>query len=165
LLATSVASAGEFDGWSLRQIRQHPDFVRDTSSMSSAFNTANPGGRRVYHWIGYIPVEDTRVYFTSYGEPLTCVLWQKSGEWVPQWAIEALDRLETDGYIKLNPAATTAEVVAAETPVPVEAATEAEVTVQAEVTTTTEVTTEAEPTVVEEVTTSAEPTVSESEDS
>ncbi len=109
VLATS-ALASDFDSWTLRQIRRHKDFTRDTTSMSSAFNTANKGGRKVYHWIGYIPVEDTRVYFTSSGEPLTCVKWEKTGEWVPQWAIESLDRLETEGYIKLNTTNTSAEV-------------------------------------------------------
>lgn len=102
LLLATGAFASEFDGWTLRQIRRHPDFTRDTTSMSSAFNKAGKVGRRVYHWIGYIPSGDKRVYFTSFGEPLTAVKWEKTGEWVPEWVIEALDRLEEEGYIKLN---------------------------------------------------------------
>jgi hypothetical protein len=109
LLAT-VASASEFDGWSLRKIRRHPDFKRDTTSLSSAFNHAGKGAKRVYHWIGYIPSGDTRVYFTSFGEPLTAVKWEKTGEWVPEWALPAIDKLVDEGYIELNTNTTSGEV-------------------------------------------------------
>jgi hypothetical protein len=108
LLLSAAAAASEFDGWTLRQIRHHKDFHRDLTSMSSAFNTANKGGKRVYHWIGYIPSGDKRVYFTSFGEPLTAVKWEKTGEWVPEWALPALDKLTDEGYIKLNTTSTSA---------------------------------------------------------
>jgi hypothetical protein len=108
-LLAGGASASEFDGWSVRKIRRHKDFHRDTTSMSSAFNHAGKGGRRVYHWIGYIPLGDKRVYFTSFGEPLTAVKWEKTGEWVPEWAQPAIDKLADEGYIELNTTETSAE--------------------------------------------------------
>jgi len=107
LLATA-ASASEFDGWSVRKIRHHKDFHRDTTSMSSAFNHAGKGGKRVYHWIGYIPTGDKRVYFTSHGEGVTAVKWEKTGEWVPEWALPSLDKLTDEGYIELNTTSTSA---------------------------------------------------------
>jgi hypothetical protein len=110
LCLCSSAFASEFDGWSLRKIRRHPDFTRDTTSMSSAFNHAGKGAKRVYHWIGYIPSGDKRVYFTSFGEPLTAVKWEKTGEWVPEWTLAALDKLVDEGYIELNTTETSAEV-------------------------------------------------------
>jgi len=77
--------------------------------MSSAFNHAGKGGKRVYHWIGYIPTGDKRVYFTSFGEGVTAVKWEKNGEWVPEWALPALDKLTDEGYIELNTTQTSAE--------------------------------------------------------
>ena len=107
ILANS-AFASEFDGWSVRKIRHHKDFHRDTTSMSSAFNHAGKGGKRVYHWIGYIPSGDKRVYFDSLGEGVTAVKWEKTGEWVPEWALPALDKLTDEGYIELNTTETSA---------------------------------------------------------
>lgn len=101
LLAIGSAWASKFDGMTVDQIRAHPGFVADTQSMSGATNAGDPDAPHIYWWIGYIPDGDTRVYFTSYGEPLTCVKWDKTGEWVPQWVLEALNKLVDGGYIKL----------------------------------------------------------------
>jgi len=105
------AAASEFDGLTLRQIRHHKGFHRDTTSMSSAFNHAGPGGKRVFHWIGYIPSGDKRVYFDSLGEGVTAVKWDKTGEWVPEWALASLDKLTDEGYIELNKTAPDTQVV------------------------------------------------------
>jgi hypothetical protein len=98
----STALASTYDALTIKEIRAHPGFVADAYSLSSATNSGDIGADRVYEWIGYIPDGDKRVYFTSYGEPLTCVQWQATGEWVPEWVAEALDRLLEDGYIKLG---------------------------------------------------------------
>jgi hypothetical protein len=52
--------------------------------------------------VGYIAHGDKRVYFTSYGEPLTCVQWDVTGEWVPEWVVEALNRLVDEGLIRMD---------------------------------------------------------------
>jgi hypothetical protein len=105
--------SAQFAGMTVRQITHRKDFVRSTDSMSSALNTANPGGRRVYHWIGYVPFaeQSVRVYFTSFGEPLTAYRWERTGEYVPAWVYEALDRLVEDGYIELNATPTETVIV------------------------------------------------------
>ena len=96
----SAALASPFDGWTMEEITAHPDFVRSTDSMSQATNNGDPDvADNVYWWVGYIPVDDQRIYFTSFGEPLTCVKWDVTGEWVPEWAVNALDRLVNDGLI------------------------------------------------------------------
>lgn len=100
--AVSLVHASPFDGWSVRRITSHPDFVRSAYSLSSAKNHGGPDAKRVYDWIGYIPVDDTRIYFTSFGEPLTCVQWEDTGEWVPLWALDALEALEEEGYIRID---------------------------------------------------------------
>jgi hypothetical protein len=102
-LMTSIALASEFDGMSVDQIKAHPGFVASTDSLSSATNAGDKDAPHIYWWIGYIPVGDQRVYFTSYGEPLTCVKWEKTGEWVPEWVVKALDKLVDGGYIVLDP--------------------------------------------------------------
>jgi len=101
LVWSSGAQASSFDGMSLAEIRGHPDFVADDYSLSSATNSGDPNADQVYWWIGYIPDGDKRVYFTSFGEPLTCVQWAATGEWVPEWVINALDKLLAEGYIEL----------------------------------------------------------------
>lgn len=103
LFAASVALASDFDGMTVAQIRAHPDFVASDYSLSGAKNSGDPGAKHVYWWIGYIPSGDKRVYFDSFGEPLTCVKWEKTGEWVPEWVVAALDKLVDGGYIVLNP--------------------------------------------------------------
>jgi hypothetical protein len=103
VLMTSMALASDFDGMTVAQIKAHAGFVASTDSMSSATNAGDPGAPHIYWWIGYIPVGDKRVYFTSYGEPLTCVKWDKTGEWVPEWVVTALDKLVDGGYIILEP--------------------------------------------------------------
>lgn len=102
LLCSGVALASSYDGLSVEEIRARPDFVKDTYSLSSATNSGDIGADHVYEWIGYIPDGDKRVYFTSFGEPLTCVQWKATGEWVPEWVADALDRLLEEGYIKLD---------------------------------------------------------------
>ena len=95
------ALASSFDDMTVEEVRAHPDFVADDYSLSGATNSGDPAAPHVYWWIGYIPDGDSRVYFTSFGEPLTCVKWEATGEWVPMWVAEALDRLLSEGYIKL----------------------------------------------------------------
>ena len=85
----------------VEEVRAHPDFVADDYSLSAAMNSAEDDAAPVYEWIGYIPHGDTRVYYTSFGEPLTCVEWRATGEWVPLWVVDALDKLLQDGYIKI----------------------------------------------------------------
>ena len=102
LLWVTCALASPFDGMTVDEIRAHPDFVADDYSLSSATNSGDPDAPHVYEWIGYIPAGDNRVYFTSYGEPLTCVKWDATGEWVPEWVVVALKKLLEGGYIKLG---------------------------------------------------------------
>lgn len=101
-LAVQPAAASSFDGWSVDEIRAHPDFVKDALSLSSTTNSGGPEGQHVYWWIGYIPEGDKRIYFTSFGEALTCIKWERSGEWVPEWVAANLERLTADGYIVLG---------------------------------------------------------------
>jgi hypothetical protein len=96
------AWASSFDGLTVDQIRAHPDFVADTQSMDSAKNSGDVDAKHIYWWIGYIPEGDKRIYFTSFGEPLTCVKWDKTGEWVPEWVADALNKLVDKGLIKLS---------------------------------------------------------------
>ena len=96
------ALASDYDGLSVKQIRANPAFVADTTSMDSATNSGDPAAPHIYYWIGYIPDGAKRVYFTSYGEALTCVLWQRTGEWVPEWAAANLEKLAGKGIIKLE---------------------------------------------------------------
>lgn len=103
LALTGAAFASPFDGWSVDQIRGHSDFTKDTQSMSWATNSGDPDAPHIYWWIGYIPHGDQRIYFTSYGEPLTCVQWGPTGEWVPLWVRDALDRLFAEEIIVLEP--------------------------------------------------------------
>jgi hypothetical protein len=114
LLTAGTALASEFDGWTVRQITRHKDFVRSDYSLSSALNGGEKDAKRVYDWIGYIPSGDKRVYFTSFGEPLTTVQWERTGEWVPEWALEALERLADEGYIELNGATEDTETIVTE---------------------------------------------------
>lgn len=102
LLAAGAALASDFDGMTVAQIRANPDFVASDYSLSGAANSGDPGAKHVYWWIGYIPVGDKRVYFDSFGEPLTCIKWEKTGEWVPEWVAKALDKLVEGGYIVLG---------------------------------------------------------------
>jgi hypothetical protein len=102
LLGSGRALASDYDGLSPAKIRKLPGFVADTTSMSSATNGGDPRSKHVYWWIGYVPDGDKRVYFTSYGEALTCVLWERTGEWVPEWVAENLESLTAQGLIKLD---------------------------------------------------------------
>jgi len=102
LMLAGAALASEFDGMSVAQIKAHPGFVASDYSLSSAKNSGDPGAKHVYWWIGYIPSGDKRVYFDSFGEPLTCVKWEKTGEWVPEWVVAALDKLVDGGYIVID---------------------------------------------------------------
>ena len=101
LVWCSAALASSYDGMSIEEIRAHPDFVADDYSLSSATNSGDPDAEYVYWWIGYLPDGDKRVYFTSFGEPLTCVNWKATGEWVPEWVVDALNKLLDEGYIEL----------------------------------------------------------------
>ena len=101
VLSATMALASPFDGMSVEEIRAHPDFVADDYSLSQAENSAEPDGRKIYWWIGYIPSGDQRIYFTSYGEALTCVKWEETGEWVPQWVADTLNELLEEGIIKM----------------------------------------------------------------
>jgi len=103
LCMTGASLASNFDGMSVEQIRNHAGFTPDTQSMSWAANSAEPGAPHIYWWIGYISDGDQRVYFTSYGEALTCVQWDATGEWVPLWVVDALDRLFESDVIVLDP--------------------------------------------------------------
>ncbi len=104
LLAMSTSAlASPFDGMSVEQVRGHADFVSDTQSMSWATNSGDQDAPHIYWWIGYIPNGDQRIYFTSYGEALTCVEWGATGEWVPLWVRDALDRLLKEDIIVLDP--------------------------------------------------------------
>jgi hypothetical protein len=96
------AWASDYDGLSAAQVRKLPGFVADTTSMSSATNSGDPAAPHVYWWIGYVPDGDKRIYFTSYGEALTCVKWERTGEWVPEWVSANLEKLAAGGYIKLE---------------------------------------------------------------
>lgn len=98
LMANALASP--FDDWTAEEIFAHPEFVRSTDSMSQATNNGDPAeADHVYWWVGYIPVEGKRIYFTSFGEALTCVKWEETGEWVPEWVVNALNRLVAEGLI------------------------------------------------------------------
>jgi len=101
VLWVAAAWASPFDDMSIEEIKTHPDFVKDDYGLSGATNSGDPDAPHIYWWIGYIPVGDERVYFTSYGEALTCVKWEKTGEWVPAWVVDALTRLVDEGYIEL----------------------------------------------------------------
>lgn len=101
-LCSTAAVASSYDTLSIWEIRAHPDFVEDDYSLSSATSSGEIGAGQVYEWIGYIPDGSKRVYFTSFGEPLTCVQWEATGEWVPEWVVNALDRLLAEGYITLK---------------------------------------------------------------
>lgn len=101
LVWTTGAQASSYDDMPIWEIRAHPDFVADDYSLSSATNSGESAAEHVYWWIGYIPDGEKRVYFTSFGEPLTCVQWEATGEWVPEWVVEALDKLLAEGYIEL----------------------------------------------------------------
>ena len=104
LLAVAMvcaAWASVYDGLTVDEVRAHPDFVADTQSMSGACNSGETGADHVYWWIGYIPDGGKRVYFTSFGEPLTCVKWDATGEWVPEWVAGSLDALLDGGYIEI----------------------------------------------------------------
>ena len=101
MIWAGCALASPYDDMTVAQIRAHPEFVEDDYSLSSATNSGDPDAPRIYWWIGYIPSSDKRVYFTSFGEPLTCVKWEVTGEWVPEWVVDALDRLHEEGYIEL----------------------------------------------------------------
>jgi hypothetical protein len=102
-LMTSIALASDFDHMSVDQIKANPGFVSSTDCLSGTTNSGDVDAPHIYWWIGYIPVGDKRVYFTSYGEALTCVKWEKTGEWVPEWVVAALDKLVDGGYIVLEP--------------------------------------------------------------
>ena len=102
LLAASACWASDYDGLSAAKVRRLKGFVADTTSMSSATNSGDPGADHIYWWIGYIPDGDKRVYFTSFGEAETCVKWERTGEWVPEWVAENLEKLASGGYIKLE---------------------------------------------------------------
>lgn len=102
IVSVTAAFASPFDGWSVDEIRAHQAFSSSDYSLSWATNSGDPGAAHIYEWIGYIPTGDQRVYFTSYGEPLTCVQWQASGEWVPLWVADALDNLLAKGLIRLD---------------------------------------------------------------
>jgi hypothetical protein len=97
----ALAPASSYDEMKIWEIRAHPDFVEDNYCLSAATGSGEIGADFVYEWVGYIPDGDKRVYFTSNGEPLTCVQWQATGEWVPEWVVEALDKLLEEGYIDL----------------------------------------------------------------
>ncbi len=101
LALTCAAQASVYDGLSVEQVRAHPDFVADTQSMSCTSNSGDPGALHVYWWIGYIPDGGKRVYFNHIGEPLTCVKWDATGEWVPEWVAGSLDQLLDGGYIEI----------------------------------------------------------------
>ena len=101
-LFAGAASASDYDGLSAAQARKLKGFVADTTSMSSATNSGDPAADHIYWWIGYVPDGDKRVYFTSFGEPLTCVKWERTGEWVPEWVADRLEQLAKDGYLKLD---------------------------------------------------------------
>ena len=102
LLLTVTAWASPFDDWTVDEICAHEDFVASDYSLSSATNSGDADADHVYWWIGYIPVDDKRVYFTSFGEALTCVEWKQTGEWVPEWVVKALDKLVAEGLIKFH---------------------------------------------------------------
>src|SRR5689334_13470839 len=74
----SAALASEFDGWSVRKITHDKRFVKSSYSLSMARNGGGPKAKLVYHWIGFIPTSDERVYFDSHGEGVTCVKWDKT---------------------------------------------------------------------------------------
>jgi len=102
LLSFGLALAHSYEDLTVEEIRALQDFVADDYSLSSATNSGDEDAAFAYHWIGYIPHGDQRIYFTSNGESLTCVEWEATGEWVPAWVVEALDRLLNEGYIKLD---------------------------------------------------------------
>lgn len=99
LCCVTFVWASPYDDLTFEQIRAQPGFVADDYSLSSATNSGAADSGFIYQWIGYVPVDDTRVYFTSFGEALTCVQWEATGEWVPLWVVDALDRLVAEGYI------------------------------------------------------------------
>lgn len=95
-----TAFASPYDDWTIDEIMASPDFVPSTQSMSQATNNGDPAeAEHVYWWVGYIPVGDKRIYFTSFGEALTCVKWDVTGEWVPEWVVDALSKLVDKGLI------------------------------------------------------------------
>ena len=101
MIWSTCAVAATDNQLSVEEILAHPDFVADYYSLSSATNSGDPDADLVYRWIGYIPDGDRRIYYTSFGEPLTCVQWEATGEWVPLWVLEALNRLHAKGIIEL----------------------------------------------------------------
>jgi hypothetical protein len=109
LVGTTVALASPFDNMSAEEIFARPDFVASTESLNSAMNSGDPDAPHIYWWVGYIQQGDKRFYFTNFGEALTCVKWAQTGEWVPEWVAEALQKLTDEGIIKFNGKAGTDE--------------------------------------------------------
>jgi hypothetical protein len=110
--APAAALASPFDGWTVAQIRSHPDFVAAAAaegsvSMSRATASSAPQAPRVYEWIGYIPISaHQRVYFTAEGYGLTCgagLLGPYMDEWAPLWMDGAIDKLYATGVIQGYP--------------------------------------------------------------
>jgi hypothetical protein len=101
-LSAQTAFASNYDNMSVDEIKAQPGFVKDTLSLSSTTNAGAPDADHIYWWIGYIAEGDKRIYFTSYGEALTCVKWERTGEWVPEWVAANLEKLTAGGYIVLD---------------------------------------------------------------
>lgn len=102
LLCAGAALASPFDNLSADEIFARDDFVRSTDCLSNTTNAGDPDAPHIYWWVGYIEQGGKRYYFTSYGEALTCVKWEQTGEWVPEWVVAALDKLVAAEIIKFN---------------------------------------------------------------
>jgi hypothetical protein len=102
LFSAGVALASPFDDMTADEIFSRDDFVRSTDCLSNTTNAGDPDAPHVYYWVGYIEQDAKRFYFTSFGEALTCVKWAQTGEWVPEWVADALQKLTDKGIIKFN---------------------------------------------------------------
>jgi hypothetical protein len=110
-----------FDGWTLSEIKAHPGFhafivsdplSRDTICPSQARVSGNPRSPYAFQWIGYIELSQEHkpwpeiVVFDSSGAGVTLTspeICPLPYQWVPVWAIDAIDYLYQLGYYEGYP--------------------------------------------------------------
>ncbi len=102
--AVSPAGAATFDGWTVAQIKAHPDFVayeggsRFDTTPSLARESAEPGAPFSYVWIGYIWTENEagdnlKLFFDGNANHVSLSVPKRLNEVVPAWVSPSLDYL------------------------------------------------------------------------
>jgi hypothetical protein len=111
LLWITAALASPFDGWTLDELKDHPDFIPlEISPLTQdrlPRESAEPGAPLANDWIGYIDLpicnslDAGLILIDSQGTQLTCdkVWFSWFPGWAPIWAREAVARLEQRGLI------------------------------------------------------------------